>query len=302
MADLPSKNRRVAIRYPAIFGSCEKGSGIERDIRPCENVRRVADELLIVGRQIAIFYSSFHENSAADQAKRRENLIQRLGPEFLDPMGDWRSRGLSLYLAPSLEDEMMEDAQWLAAAEGMANQLVASLNPDARLAGGIRFLRNPIKKSVGVPDSIVVNGCGGQCRFGVYREHHGLVGNDGLGQKSWRFFSNDGAPVYQKPAEDKDSIPDATGDQNRAREMDRFIDSLKGDRRVIILWRPEGNLFKKKTEANGHVSFMRPHKGDYEVPDGCINDKNEIIPECRIDTETSGLDGHFIRRLQKFWR
>ena len=100
---------------------------------------------------------------------------------------------------------MTQDSQWKTAAEGMANQLVASINPDARLAGGIRFLRNPIKKPVGVPDSIVVNGCGGQCWFGVFREHHRLAGNDGLGQKSWRFFSNE-APVYQKLNENKNSI------------------------------------------------------------------------------------------------
>jgi hypothetical protein len=111
-------------------------------------------------------------------------------------MGDWRSRGLLLYLCPSLEDEMTEDSHWKTAAEGMANQLVASLNPDARLAGGIRFLRNPIEKSVGAPNSIVVNGCGGQCCFGVYREHHGLVKENALGQKSWRFFSNDARLWY----------------------------------------------------------------------------------------------------------
>jgi len=110
------------------------------NVRPYENARRVANELLNAGKRVTmIFYFSFHANSATDQAKRRENLIQRLGPEFLGPLGDWRSRGLSIYLSPSLEDEMTQDSQWKTAAEGMANQLVASLNPDARFAGSMRF-------------------------------------------------------------------------------------------------------------------------------------------------------------------
>ena len=105
---------------------------------------------------------------------------------------------------------MTRDPEWKAAADEMANKLVASLNPDARLAGGIRFLRNPIKnESTGVPNSIVVNGCGGQCRFGVYREHHGLVKENALGQKSWRFFSNDGAPGDAYDPESIASAPTA---------------------------------------------------------------------------------------------
>jgi hypothetical protein len=92
------------------------------------------------------------------------------------------------------------------------------------------------------------------------------------------------APLYQKPNEDKDSIPDARGDQTRAREMEAFIGAIKGDDRFIILWRPEENLFKK-TEANGRVSFRRPQKGDYQVPDDCILSNGQIIPECRPGTQ-----------------
>jgi hypothetical protein len=176
---------QIFIAVGVNFACREKDGGVACDVPPYENARRVADELLNAGKRVTmIFYFSFHANSAAHQAKRRENLINRLGPEFLAPLGDWRSRGLSLYLSPSLEDEMTEDSEWKAAADEMANKLVASLNPAAWLAGGIRFLRNPIEKSVGVPNSIVVNGCGGQCRFGVYREHHGLVKENALGQKS----------------------------------------------------------------------------------------------------------------------
>jgi hypothetical protein len=32
---------------------------------------------------MALFYLSFHTDSAADKAKLRENLINHLGPEFL---------------------------------------------------------------------------------------------------------------------------------------------------------------------------------------------------------------------------
>jgi hypothetical protein len=47
-----------------------------------------ADELLNASKPaMALFYLSFHTDSAADQAKRRENLINRLGQEFLDPEG-----------------------------------------------------------------------------------------------------------------------------------------------------------------------------------------------------------------------
>jgi hypothetical protein len=83
--------------------------------------------------------------------------------------------------------------------------------------------------------------------------------------------------------------------------MDAFIGEIRGDDRFIILWRPEGNLFKK-TEANGRVSFRRPQRGDYQVPDDCVLGNGQIMPECRMDTETSGLDRHFIRRLQRFWQ
>ena len=61
---------------------------MECDVQPDENARRVVDELLNAGKQAPmIFYFSFHSSSAADQAKRRENLINRLGPEFLAPAG-----------------------------------------------------------------------------------------------------------------------------------------------------------------------------------------------------------------------
>jgi hypothetical protein len=80
---------------------------------------------------------------------------------------------------------MKRDSEWKTAADEMVDPLAAKPEPGrCGSAGGIRFLRNPIEKSVGVPNSIVVNGCGGQCRFGVYREHHGLVKKNALGQRS----------------------------------------------------------------------------------------------------------------------
>ena len=131
---------QIFIAVVVNFACRVKEGEVVCNVRPYENARRVANELLNAGKRVTmIFYFSFHANSATDQAKRRENLIQRLGPEFLGPLGDWRSRGLSIYLSPSLEDEMTQDSQWKTAAEGMANQLVASLNPDARFAGSMRF-------------------------------------------------------------------------------------------------------------------------------------------------------------------